>query len=67
MLYSVCIFVFGVYVGQEVAGFPSIKILCVNFLVYLKRVTDKQLQETNEIADDENLGFFEKVAKLIWW
>jgi hypothetical protein len=67
MLYSIGVFVFGVYVGQEFDAVPSIKVLSIAFLAYIRRVADNSLQETNNIADDENLGFFQKIAKLIWW
>ena len=67
MLYSIGVFILGVYVGQEFNAVPSIKILGTAFLIYIRNIVNKYSEETDKIIEDENLGFFEKVAKLILW
>lgn len=56
MLYTLCILLTGIYLGQEYDIIPSIRILINSTLLYLRTLRDPTM-----------LTYYERFKKLIKW
>ena len=63
MLYTLFILFSGIYLGQEYAVIPSIRILLANLLVYLRT-----LQDPGVAGVEENIPtYFDRLKNLFFW
>lgn len=57
MLYSVFLILFGVYIGQEYNGLPSVKLATLSFLRYIKDNSEK-VEDNTDLRGDQNMENF---------
>ena len=55
MLYTLAVFVFGIYIGQEYKAVPSIRVLGTNLMAYLQSTKDPE----------ESVSFIGRIIKSI--
>jgi hypothetical protein len=65
MLYTIAILVSGVYIGQEYAILPSVRILIANLLIYLKNLREPIEDAGAQVV--QNPTIYEKMVKIFWW
>lgn len=65
MLYTIIIFVSGIYLSQEYPDhFPSIKTLVINLLNYLKNLRDPIVNTV--VQDSQNQSIYERIIGIFW-
>lgn len=52
MLYSVVLILFGIYVGQEYPVVPSIRLMSISLLHYIKQRNDEVQKETIDVQNE---------------
>lgn len=64
MLYTLFVLFTGVYLGQEYTFIPSVKVLILNLIVYIKNN-----ETTNERTNDENntIDTHNKIEYIVNW
>lgn len=63
MLYTIIIFVSGIYLSQEYPdNFPSIKTLVINLLNYLKNLRDPIVNTV--VQDSQNQSIYERILGI---
>lgn len=66
MLYTLFVLFTGVYLGQEFAIIPSVRIIIANLMVYLRGLPDPNNGE-NVRNVVENAGWFGTVRRYFFW
>jgi uncharacterized protein YqgC (DUF456 family) len=66
MLYSVFLILFGVYVGQEYPVVPSVKLVALSLLRYIKDNSEKVEDNTNLTGDQNMKNFLSNFIKSIY-
>lgn len=65
MLYTIFILFSGIYLGQEFAIIPSIRVIVANLMVYLRGLPDPNVQQNIPV---ENVhGWLHTLRRYLFW
>lgn len=67
MLYTLFVLLTGVYLGQEFAVLPSVRILIANLMVYLRGLPDPNNGGENVRNIIPNAGWFATLRRYFFW
>lgn len=67
MIYSTLLILFGIYVGQEYPVIPSVRLMSIGLMRYIKQKND-ELQRESETTQDERTmeNFFSNFLKSLY-
>jgi hypothetical protein len=67
MLYTLFVLFTGVYLGQEFAIIPSVRIIIANLMMYLRGLPDPNNGGENVRNVVENAGWLHSIRRYFFW
>jgi hypothetical protein len=64
MLYTVFILFAGIYLGQEFVIIPSVRVIVVNLMVYLRGLPDPNVQN---VQPEHVNGWLQTIRRYLFW
>lgn len=66
MLYTLFVLFAGVYLGQEFAIIPSVRILVGNAMIYLRGLPDPDGENVRRVVEN-NVGWLGTIRRYLFW
>ena len=66
MIYSTLLILFGIYVGQEYPVIPSVRLMAIGFLRYIKE-TNENLKNDNNDDQSVHKSFLENIINKMFF
>jgi hypothetical protein len=65
MIYSTLLLLFGIYIGQEYPVVPSVRLMSISLLRYIKERNDELQKETTDVQNERTIENFSNFIKSL--